>query len=134
MTGLATGTFDLLHAGHVVFLRDCRRQCDKLVVALQQDPTHDRPYKNKPIQTLLERQIQLMGCKYVDDVVCYETESDLVDLLATMNIDRRFIGDDWNINNITGKEICDSRKIELILIKRDHNWSSTELRERIKNA
>lgn len=132
--GFTCGSFDLLHAGHVIFLRDCKSMCDKLIVGIQADPSIERRNKNKPVQSLLERQIQLLSCKYVDDVLVYETERDLERLLGIINIHKRFIGDDWKKENITGGNICDKRKIKIVYIPRNHDWSSSSLRERIKNG
>jgi len=132
--GFTCGSFDLLHAGHVIFLRDCKSMCDKLIVGIQADPSIERRNKNKPVQSLLERQIQLLSCKYVDDVLVYETERDLERLLGIINIHKRFIGDDWKKENITGGNICDKKKIKIVYIPRNHDWSSSSLRERIKNG
>jgi glycerol-3-phosphate cytidylyltransferase len=108
--------------------------CDKLIVGIQADPSIERRNKNKPVQSLLERQIQLLSCKYVDDVLVYETERDLERLLGIINIHKRFIGDDWKKENITGGNICDKKKIKIVYIPRNHDWSSSSLRERIKNG
>lgn len=132
--GFTCGAFDLLHAGHLIFLRDCKARCDKLIVGIHVDPSVERGYKNKPIQSLIERQIQLLSCKYVDDVLVYETERDLERLLGIMNVQKRFVGDDWKKEDITGGDVCDKRKIEVVYIPRNHDWSSSSLRERVKNG
>ena len=132
--GFTCGTFDLLHAGHIIMLRDCKDQCDFLIVGIQTDPTIDRKDKNKPVQSILERQIQVRACKYVDTTIVYETEEDLENILATMNLQKRFIGKDWECKKITGGEVCAKRGIEIIYTDRLHNWSSSELRKRIKRS
>ena len=130
--GITCGTFDLLHAGHVLFLKDCRDNCDSLIVCLQGDPTIDRDWKNKPIQSIEERKIQLEGCRYVDNIVVYDTEKELFELFSRLNWDIRFLGEDYkdkHSHEITG--------FYLGIIKyfsRDHGWSTTELRGRIKNV
>ena len=130
--GFTCSTFDLLHAGHITMLREARNQCDYLICGLQTDPTIDRPTsKNKPIQSLVERYIQLEAVKYVDKIVVYQTERDLEDLLLTLDIDVRIVGDEYRNVNFTGKEICEQRGIELYFNKREHSFSTTELRERI---
>jgi len=132
--GFTCGTFDLLHAGHTTMLGDCKEKCDALIVGLQVDPSVDRPEKSKPIQSVLERTIQLLDCRYVDQVMVYETEEDLKNLLGVLDVDIRFIGEDWDPRKITGRKICDKRKIEICFTERNHNWSTTNLRERIKNG
>ena len=129
--GLTVGTFDLFHAGHVIMLRDCKRFCDRLVVGIQVDPSVERPEKNKPIQSIIERDIEVSSCKYVDAVFIYETEKDLEDVLSIIDVNVRFIGSDWYNKEITGGEICRKRGIKIIYTDRDHKWSSNNLRERI---
>ena len=130
--GFTCSTFDLLHAGHITMLKEAKNQCDYLICGLQTDPTIDRPSsKNKPIQSLVERYIQLEAVKYVDKIVVYQTERDLEDLLLTLDIDVRIVGDEYRNVNFTGKEICEQRGIELYFNKREHSFSTTELRERI---
>ena len=134
IVGFTCGTFDLLHPGHIAMLRDCKSQCDKLIVGLHTDPTIDRPdTKNKPIQTTFERYIQLEAVKYVNEIIPYDTEEDLANLLGVINIDRRFVGEDHINDQLTGQLICDQRGVEIIFNERCHDWSSSELRERIKN-
>ena len=132
--GFTCSTFDLLHAGHIQMLKDAKEECDYLIVGLQTDPTIDRPEKNKPIQTLVERSIQLKAVKYVDEVIPYETEKDLEDILQMYNISVRIIGEEYQGKNFTGKEICVKKHIKIVYNKREHRFSSTDLRERIKNS
>ena len=130
--GFTCSTFDLLHAGHITMLEEARRQCDFLIVGLQNDPTLDRPdTKNPPVQSIIERQIQLSAVKYVDEVVVYNTEQDLCDLLLTLPIDIRILGVEYSESDFTGKAICQQRGIELFFNKRDHSFSSTSLRNRV---
>lgn len=129
--GFVCSTFDLLHAGHIVMLEEAKRHCDYLIVGLQTDPTIDRPEsKNPPVQSIVERQIQVAAVKYVDDIVVYSTEKDLEDLLKTLPINVRIIGDEYKDKSFTGKDICLKRNIELHFNTRDHSFSSTELRQR----
>tara|TARA_B100001057_G_scaffold151957_1_gene152002 strand:+ start:1489 stop:1899 length:411 start_codon:yes stop_codon:yes gene_type:complete len=131
--GITFSTFDLLHAGHIAMLRDAKEQCDYLIVGLQSDPTIDRPdTKNKPIQSMFERYLQLKAVKYIDEVIPYETEQDLKDILKTLNIDVRILGEEYRDREFTGREICKQRDISLYFNKRDHKFSSTDLRNRIK--
>lgn len=133
--GFTCSTFDLLHAGHITMLKEAKSQCDYLICGLQTDPTIDRPNsKNKPIQTLVERWIQLEAVKYVDEIVVYQTEKDLEDLFLTLNMDVRIVGEEYRNTNFTGKDICEQRGIELYYNKREHSFSTTELRERIHGA
>lgn len=132
--GFTCSTFDLLHAGHVQMLRDAKSQCDYLICGLQVDPTVDRLSKNKPIQTLVERYVQLKAVTYVDEIIPYETEKDLEDILQLYNIDVRILGDEYRDKDFTGKDICRKRSIQLYFNSRDHRFSSTDLRNRIKNA
>lgn len=130
--GFTCSTFDLLHAGHITMLREAKKECDYLICGLQTDPTIDRPSsKNRPIQSLVERYIQLEAVKYVDKIVVYQTERDLEDLLYTLDLDVRIVGEEYRNVNFTGKEICEQRGIELYFNKREHSFSTTELRERI---
>ena len=133
--GFTCSTFDLLHAGHITMLKEAKSQCEYLICGLQTDPTIDRPNsKNKPIQTLVERWIQLEAVKYVDEIVVYQTEKDLEDLLLTLNMNVRIVGEEYRNTNFTGKDICEQRGIELYYNKREHSFSTTELRERIYAA
>ena len=129
--GITFSTFDLLHAGHVVMLEEAKRHCDYLIVGLQTDPTIDRPDKNTPIQSVVERQIQLAAVKYIDEIVMYTTEQDLEDLLLTLPINVRIIGDEYKTKPFTGKAICKDRGIKMVYNGRDHSFSSTSLRKRV---
>ena len=130
--GFTCSTFDLLHAGHITMLREAKNQCDYLICGLQTDPTIDRPNsKNKPIQSLVERWIQLDAVKYVDKIVVYQTEKDLEDLLYTLDLDVRIVGEEYRNVVLTGREICEQRGIDIYYNKREHSFSTTELRERI---
>ena len=130
--GFTCSTFDLLHAGHITMLREAKKECDYLICGLQTDPTVDRPTsKNKPIQSLVERYIQLEAVKYVDKIVVYQTERDLEDLLLTLDIDVRIVGEEYRNAKFTGQDICKQRGIEIYYNKREHSFSTTELRERI---
>lgn len=133
--GFTCSTFDLLHAGHIAMLREAKGLCDKLIVGLQTDPTIDRPdTKNKPIQSIVERYIQLQAVRYVDEIYVYSTEKDLEDLLLILPINIRILGEEYKDKNFTGKEICSKRGIEVYFNKREHSFSTTELRQRVKNA
>lgn len=130
--GFTCSTFDLLHAGHITMLEEAKRHCDYLIVGLQTDPTIDRPEsKNPPVQSIVERQIQLSAVKYVDEIVIYTTEQDLIDLLLTLPINVRILGDEYKHSDFTGKDICKQRNIKLIYNGRDHSFSSTSLRKRV---
>ncbi len=131
--GFTCSTFDLLHAGHVTMLEEAKRSCDFLIVGLQNDPTIDRSEKNPPVQSIVERQIQLAAIKYVDEVVVYNTEEDLRDLLLTLPIDVRILGREYKDQEFTGKNICKQRGIKLVFNGRDHSFSSTSLRKRVKD-
>ena len=133
--GITFSTFDLLHAGHIAMLADAKNHCDYLIAGLQTDPTIDRPdTKNKPVQTIVERQIQLAATRYVDEIVVYQTERDLEDILLTLPIDVRILGVEYQGKNFTGEEICVNRGIDLIFNKRDHSFSSSSLRKRVAAA
>ena len=128
--GINCGTFDLLHAGHVVMFEEAKTVCYYLIVALQLDPTTDRPNKNKPLQNIVERQIQLKCIKWIDEVIVYHRESELEDIFFTFPIDVRIIGEEYKDRLFTGKKTCIDRKIEIYYNKREHKFSTTELRER----
>lgn len=132
--GFTASAFDLLHAGHVAMLKEAKAHCDHLIVGLQNDPTLDRSTKNKPIQSIVERQLQLEGCKYVDEIWVYNTEKDLEDLLLTLPITVRILGVEYEGKEFTGREICHKRNIELFFNGRDHSFSSSELRQRVHSA
>ena len=132
--GFTASTFDLLHAGHIAMLREAKEQCDYLVCGLQVDPSVDRSSKNSPVQTLVERYIQLSAVKYVNEIIPYQTEQDLEDILNTFNIDVRIIGEEYKHGRFTGRAICAARGIELYFNKRDHRFSTTDLRTRVRHA
>lgn len=127
--GITFSAFDLFHAGHVKMLEEAKRQCDYLIVGLQTDPTIDRPEKNQPTQTVVERYIQLKACKYVDEIVPYATEQDLEDILRSFKIDVRIIGEEYRDKDFTGRAYCEEKGIELYFNKRDHRFSSSGLRK-----
>lgn len=127
--GITFSAFDLLHAGHIKMLEDAKRQCDYLIVGLQTDPTLDRPEKNQPIQTVVERYIQLKGCNMVDEIVPYATEQDLEDILRSFKIDVRILGEEYKEKNFTGRTYCEEKGIELYYNSRDHRFSSSGLRK-----
>ncbi len=130
--GFNCSSCDLFHAGHVTMLKMEKQLCDYLIVALQVDPTIDRPgVKNKPVQSVYERYVQLQGCKYVDEILVYETEADLLNLLQTQTIDIRFLSDEYKDRDFTGKQWCIDNGIELHFHIRKHQYSSTELRNRV---
>jgi glycerol-3-phosphate cytidylyltransferase len=129
--GFTASTFDLLHAGHVAMLREAKTQCDYLICGLQVDPSIDRLEKNKPIQSLVERYVQLSGVKYVDEIVCYQTEEDLKDILEMFDINVKIMGEEYRNKDFTGKDICKKRGIQLYFNKRDHRFSSSDLRSRV---
>jgi glycerol-3-phosphate cytidylyltransferase len=129
--GFTCSAFDMLHSGHIQMLRDAREQCDYLICGLQTDPSADRPEKNRPIQTVVERYTQLKAVQYVDEIIPYATEEDLKDILSMYHIDVRILGDEYREKDFTGKEICKRRDIALYFNKRDHRFSSSELRRRV---
>jgi glycerol-3-phosphate cytidylyltransferase len=133
--GITFSTFDMLHAGHIAMLSEARNHCDYLICGLQTDPTIDRPdTKNKPIQSIVERQIQLAACRYVDEVVVYQTEQDLVDLLLILPLDVRVLGVEYQDKEFTGMWECKMRNIDLVFNGRDHSFSSSSLRKRVVAA
>ena len=129
--GFTCSTFDLFHAGHMMMLKEAKGQCDWLIVGLQTDPTIDRPdTKNKPVQSLFERFVQLDSCKYVDEIVPYSTEKELLDILLSYRIDVRIVGEEYKDKHFTGREL----DIELYFNSRKHSFSTTSLRNRVKEA
>jgi glycerol-3-phosphate cytidylyltransferase len=132
--GVTCSTFDLFHAGHVIMLEEAKRQCDYLIAAIQVDPTLDRETKNKPVQSIIERQIQVSACKHVDEIIVYSTEKELEDIFMALPIDVRILGEEYKDTDYTGKEICMKRGIELYFNKRDHFFSSSDLRQRVFDA
>jgi glycerol-3-phosphate cytidylyltransferase len=131
--GITCSTFDLLHAGHIIMLEECKKYCDYLICALQVDPTIDRSEKNKPIQSLVERYIQLDAVQYVDKIIPYTTEEELISIFSSLDLDVRIIGEEYKDTEFTAKNICQKRGIKLVYNKRDHDFSTTNLRERIYN-
>ena len=129
--GITCGCFDLLHAGHATMLAEAKQHCDYLIVALQDDPSVDRQEKNKPIQSIFERQLQLSAIRFVDDIVIYNTEHDLLDVLKSLPIDVRIIGSDYVDKDFTGKDYCVDNDIEIVYNKRDHSFSTSDLRKRV---
>jgi glycerol-3-phosphate cytidylyltransferase len=133
--GITFSTFDLMHSGHIAMLAEAKNHCDYLIAGLQTDPTIDRPdTKNKPVQSIVERQIQLAACRYVDEVVVYQTEQDLIDLLLILPIDIRVLGVEYETSEFTGKREGYTRNIEHIFNRRDHSFSSSGLRSRVVEA
>lgn len=131
ITGITFSAFDLLHAGHVKMLEEAKMHCDYLIAGLQTDPTIDRPEKNKPTQTVVERYIQLKACKFVDEIIPYATEQDLQDILQSFAIDVRIIGEEYKDTNFTGRDYCEKMGIRLIYNKRRHRFSSSGLRKEV---
>lgn len=133
--GITFSTFDLLHAGHVAMLAEAKNHCDYLIAGLQTDPTLDRPdTKNAPVQSIVERQLTLSGCRFVDDIVVYSTEQDLVDLILTLPIDVRILGVEYEDTNFTGRNEGQMKMIEHVFNRRDHSFSSSSLRKRVAEA
>jgi len=133
--GIVFSSFDLFHAGHVAMLAEAKNHCDYLIAALQTDPTIDRPdTKNPPIQSIVERQIQVSTNRNVDEVVVYQTEKDLEDLLLILPVDVRILGVEYADKDFTGKQICINRGIEIVYNGRDHSFSSSSLRKRVAEA
>jgi len=133
--GITFSTFDILHAGHIAMLSEAKNHCDYLICGLQTDPTIDRPdTKNHPVQSVVERQIQLAACRYVDEVVVYQTEQDLVDLLLILPLDVRILGVEYEDKDFTGRGECYDRGIEIVFNRRDHSFSSSSLRKRVVAA
>ena len=128
--GITFSTFDLFHTGHVLMLQEAKSQCDWLIVCLQTDPTIDRPNKNKPVQTLFERFIQVRACKYVDELIVYTTEEEVIQILKAINYDVRIIGEEYSDKSFTGKDLSEGK---VYFNKRQHSFSTTELRDRIKD-
>jgi glycerol-3-phosphate cytidylyltransferase len=130
VVGFVASAFDLLHAGHIVMLEEAKRHCDYLIAGLQNDPTIDRPEKNKPVQSIVERQLQVGAVRHVDEVIVYNTEADLRDLLLTLPIDVRIIGEEYEDRHFTGKDI----PMRIVYNSRKHSFSSTDLRKRVKEV
>lgn len=130
-TGITFSAFDLLHAGHVRMLEEAKMHCDYLIVGLQTDPTLDRPEKNRPTQSVVERYIQLKAYRFVDEIIPYATEQDLEDILQSLPIDVRILGEEYKNVNFTGREYCEKMKIQLVFNKRNHRFSSSGLRREV---
>ena len=129
--GFTCSTFDLLHAGHILMLAECKQVCDYLIVGVQSDPTIDRPgTKNKPVQSIVERYVQLSAVKFVDEIIIYNTEKDLEDMLMFLPLAVRIIGEEYKDKDFTGKQICEDRGIKVWYNSRTHRFSSSELRQR----
>ena len=130
--GFTCSVFDLFHAGHIMMLKEAKARCDYLIVGLQTDPTLDRPgTKNKPVQSIFERFVQLQACRYVDEIVVYATEKDLIDILLSYPIDVRILGDEYADKEFTGRKECLDKGIEMYFNKREHSFSTSELRQRV---
>lgn len=129
--GITCSCFDLFHAGHVKMLEEAKTQCDYLIVALQTDPTIDRESKNKPLQSLVERYIQVNACSHVDEIVPYQSEEELKEIFMSFDLNVRIIGEEYRSKDFTAKDICQERGIDIYYNKRQHNFSSTELRKRL---
>jgi|TARA_B110000003_G_scaffold206963_1_gene205840 glycerol-3-phosphate cytidylyltransferase len=132
--GITFGAFDLFHAGHIKMLEEAKSRCDFLIVGLQLDPSIDRPKKNKPTQTIVERYVQVRSCKYIDEIIPYITEQDLIDILSSFKIDLRIIGEEYQDKGFTGKEYCKKKGIEIYYNKREHRFSSSSLRKQVSNS
>lgn len=133
--GFTCSTFDLFHAGHIIMLKEAKQQCDYLIVGLQTDPTIDRPdTKNKPVQTMFERFVQLQACKYVDEIIPYSTEKELVDIFLSYPINVRILGNEYEHRSFTGRQECVDRGIKFYFNNREHSFSTTELRQRVVDA
>ena len=129
--GITFSTFDLFHAGHVKMLEEAKSKCDYLIVGLQLDPSVDRPEKNKPTQSIIERYVQLRACKYINEIIPYVTEDDLIDILSSFKIDVRIIGEEYKEKKFTGKDYCRKKGIDIYYNKREHRFSSSALRNKV---
>ena len=134
LVGITFSCFDLFHAGHVKMLEEAKSKCDYLIVGLQLDPTTDRPNKNKPTQSIVERYVQVRACKYIDEIIPYITEQDLIDILSSFKIDIRVIGEEYKDKSFTGKDYCIKKGIEIYYNRREHRFSSTALRKQVSKA
>ena len=132
--GITFSTFDLFHAGHVKMIEEAKSKCEYLIVGLQLDPSIDRPNKNKPTQSIIERYVQLRACKYIDEIIPYVSENDLIDVLSSFKIDLRIIGEEYKDKDFTGKEYCKNKGIEIYYNKREHRFSSSALRKQVSNS
>ena len=130
--GFIASAWDLLHPGHIFTIKQCQKLCTRLMIGLHSDPTIDRPMtKNRPVQTLFERWVQLKHISGVDTIIPYDTEEDLENIYATLDIKIRFIGEDHKDDKNTGDDICEHRGIKTIFIPRLHSFSTSSLRKRI---
>ena len=132
--GITFSTFDLFHAGHIKMLEEAKSYCDYLIIGLQLDPSIDRPKKNKPTQTIVERYVQVRSCKYIDEVIPYATEQDLIDILSSFKIDLRIIGEEYKNKEFTGKDYCKKKGIEIYYNRREHRFSSSALRKKVSDS
>ena len=132
--GITFGAFDLCHAGHVLMFAECKRHCDYLIVGMQIDPSQERNTKNSPVQSVYERFVQLNAIKYIDEVIPYQFENEIISILQSKELDIRFVGDDYVGRDFTGKDYCIDKNIEIYYNKRDHGFSTSELRKRIESS
>lgn len=133
-TGITFGAFDLCHAGHVLMFQDCKQHCDYLIVGLQFDPSIERETKNSPVQSFYERWVQLDAIKYIDEIIPYAHEYEILQILKSRDIKVRFVGSDYIGRDFTGKTVCIDRQIDICYNNRDHGFSTSELRKRIENS
>lgn len=133
VVGITASTFDLMHAGHILMLAEAKQHCDYLIAALQVDPSKDRDWKNPPVQSIVERQIQLSSVKYVDEVVVYQSENDLIEILKSLPVNIRIVGEEYQDKDFTGKQLCRELGIEIYYNSRRHDYSSSSLRKRTKD-
>ncbi|MYE12541.1 MAG: adenylyltransferase/cytidyltransferase family protein [Gammaproteobacteria bacterium] len=126
--GITFGAFDLFHAGHVLMMEEAKTVCDHLIVCIQSDPSIDRPDKNRPVQSIVERQIQVAACRYVDETIVYDTEAHVLEILHSLDWDVRILGEEYRDRDFTGREESLDR---CYFNKRPHAFSSSELRERV---
>jgi glycerol-3-phosphate cytidylyltransferase len=132
--GITFGAFDLCHAGHILMFKECKQHCDFLIVGLQADPSMERQHKNKPVQSMFERYVQLGACKYINEIIPYVYEQEIEQILRSTKVDVRFIGADYIGKEYTAKEYCIDNYIDIHFNNRDHGFSTTELRKRIENT
>ena len=132
--GITFGAFDLCHAGHVLMFAECKRHCDYLIVGMQIDPSQERDSKNTPVQSVYERFVQLNAIKYIDEVIPYQYENEIIQILQSKELDIRFVGDDYVGRDFTGRDYCIDKNIEIYYNKRDHGFSTSELRKRIESS
>ena len=132
--GITFSTFDLFHAGHIKMLEEAKSHCDYLIIGLQLDPSIDRAEKNKPTQTIVERYVQVRSCKYIDEVIPYATEQDLIDILSSFKIDLRIIGEEYRNKEFTGKDYCKKKGIKIYYNRREHRFSSSALRKQVSDS